>query len=365
MSTFPAAIDKFLSVVVQHKTLQEMQDATAALHRHLPVAAADELKEALSRFLPALRFAHPVPASCVAISCGAIVEFGGDPAICGPAILQRLPRLLRDAAGFIQQVHQRAGVQEWEEPDLDQLINLHINDIIETNPDLAWAHLSQNSLVMGAIAHLSKSKPLRALARTRAELTETSRALDQETGNMSFLSVMLRVLDDERLIVLHPAERKGFAVRISGIADNFQLHTLLADAVIGDPNAGLLGGEKPAPEVVAAARDGAISSGTVTAKGAFNLWGWPALRADSTLPTAQADTTGWIWNEGNPADIPPFNGTRVLLLGPPAYERTWNAGRRFGRMAGELAIEEVLGADAVRDWLARLAVAPKPEQRRE
>jgi hypothetical protein len=363
MSTFPDAIDQFLSVVREHKTLQELQESTAAFHRHLPVATASELNEALGRFLAVVRYAHLVPASCVALSCGAIVEFGGDPAICGPAILQRLPRFLRDAAAFIQQVHQRASVQEWEEPDLDQLINLHINDIIETNPDLAWAHVSLNSFVMGAIAHLSKSKSLRTAARASAELAGASKALDAETGNTSFLSVMLRVLDDERLIVLHPAERKGFAIRISGIADNFQLHTLLADAVIGDGAIGFLGGEKPDREVVAAARDGAIPTGGATAKGAFNLWAWPALRTDGTLPTAQADTAGWILNEGNPADIPPFDGTRVLLLGPPSYERTWNAGRLFPRMAGELAVEQNLEEKAVVDWLARLAVAPKPERR--
>lgn len=362
MSKLPAAVDKFLAVVSEHETLPELQESTAAFHRHLPVANANELNDALSRFLPAVRFAQTVPASCVAISCGAIVEFGGDPAICGPAILQRLPRLLRDATAFIQQALQRAQVQEWEEPDLDQLINLHINDIIETNPDLAWAHISQNSFVMGALAHLSKSKPLRAIARASVELVETSRALDHETDNTSFLSVMLRVLDDERLIVLHPAERKGFEVRISGIADNFQLHTLLADAVIGDPTVGLLMGEKPDLEVVAAARDGAIPAGRIVAKGGFNLWSWPALGADGTLPTARADTAGWIWNEGIPAEIEPFDGLRVLLLGPASYERTWNAGRLFPRMAGALVLEQILTAEAVRAWLARLVIAPKPER---
>jgi hypothetical protein len=250
-------------------------------------------------------------------------------------------------------------------PDLDQLINLHINDIIETAPDLAWAHISLNSFVKGAIAHLSKSKPLRALARENAVLAETSRALDAETGNTSFLSVMLSVLDDERLIVLHPAERKGFAIRISGIADNFQLHTLLADALIDDANAGFLVSAKPALEVVAAARDGEIPAARITAKGVFNLWGWPALRADGTLPMAQADTAGRIWNEGNPADIPTFDGRRVLLLGSPSYEQTWNAGRLFPRMAGELSLEQTLTTDAVRDWLTRLVAASKLERRPE
>jgi hypothetical protein len=67
-----------------------------------------------------------------------------------------------------------------------------------------------------------------------------------------------------------------------------------------------------------------------------------------------------VWNEGAPADVLPFEGVRVLLLGPPSVTRNWNAVRRFPHMTGELVPERTLTPDEVRDWLARLAAAPRP-----
>lgn len=361
MSTLAEATDRFLAVIDTHRNLQELQEGTTAFHRHFPVAIRDELNAALGKLLPAVRTAHTVPAGSVAITCGALVEFGGDPLICGEAILDRLPGLLRGVATFLGEVYQRAEVQDGEEPDLDQLINLHINDIIETNPEAAFAYIAQQPLSLGAIAHLSRSKPLRAAARSRPELLQLSEEADNLVGNTSFLTDMLRVLDDERLVVLHPGEQKGFVVRISGLADNFQLHTLLADALIGDPTQGWLTGQKPDPKVVAAARDTPLPPHTrLATTGSFNLWSWPGLQPDGTLPQGLAGGW-WVWNEGTPRDILTFDGVRVLLLGPPPYSRSWNAGRRFSGMRGELVVEHLLAPDVVRDWLARLAAAPRPE----
>ena len=52
----------------------------------------------------------------------------------------------------------------------------------------------------------------------------------------------------------------------------------------------------------------------------------------------------WIWNEGVPADIPTFEGTRVVLLGPPPYERSWNSVRRFPDLAVDLHLPVVVAA---------------------
>src|SRR6476646_1218954 len=146
MAALAEATDQFLAAIAAHGTLQELQEATMAFHQHLPGATPDELNAALRKLLPAVQTSHIVPVVSVVLTCGALVEFGGDPDICGEAILDRLPLLLRGVAGFLDEVHQRAGVQEGEEPDLDQLINLHINDILEANPEMAWAYIAQRPL---------------------------------------------------------------------------------------------------------------------------------------------------------------------------------------------------------------------------
>lgn len=361
MSALSAATDRFLAVIDTHRNLQELQEGTTVFHRHFPVATPDELNAALRQLQQIVPTVPMVPAGSVVLTCGALVEFGGDTAICGEAILDRLPGLLRSVTVFLDEVNRLAEVQEGEEPDLNQLINLHINDIIESNPEAAFAYIAQQPFSLGVIAHLARSKPLRAVARSRPEVLQLSVAVDDAAGNTSFLTSMLRVLDDERLIVLHPGEQKGFEVRISGLADNFQLHTLLMAELIGDPNQGWLTGQKPDPQVVAVARDQVLPANTrLTTTGAFNLWNWPALQPDGTLPAGQGNAGWWLWNERTPGDILPFDGVRVVLLSPSAYSQSWNSARRFGSMPGGLQVEHVLSPDVVRDWVARLAASPRP-----
>ena len=52
----------------------------------------------------------------------------------------------------------------------------------------------------------------------------------------------------------------------------------------------------------------------------------------------------------------------MILVGPPPYARSWNAGRFFTDMNGELEVVRQLSGDETRDWLARLAAAPRPAQ---
>ena len=170
---------------------------------------------------------------------------------------------------------------------------------------------------------------------------------------------MLRVLDDEPLLVLHPGTRRGYRVRCGGIADNFQLHTLLAGALIGAPDQGWLPGERPDPRVLAAARDQPVAPDARIAQGSFNLWAWRGWRPDGTFPEVPQGTEFWIWNEGMPADIPLFDGVRVVLLGPQPYPRSWNADRCFEGLHAYLNVEETLDAGAVQRWLDRIAAAPR------
>ena len=99
-------------------------------------------------------------------------------------------------------------------------------------------------------------------------------------------------------VVLDPAQGKGYRVRISGLADNFQLHTLLADALIGRFSNRWLRGRRPSRAEVATARDGPIHERGPSAYGSFNLWAWRGLTAEGKLRNPMAGRAYWIWNEG-------------------------------------------------------------------
>jgi hypothetical protein len=105
---------------------------------------------------------------------------------------------------------------------------------------------------------------------------------------------------------------------MSGIGDNFQPHTLLADQLIGDPARGYLAGQRPEPAWVAAA---------TTAP--------PYLGIDQPIRRRFRlfDGTGaYIYPEGLPADIPLTDGARLIVTHPPRGSYSWACGRTYEHM---------------------------------
>lgn len=86
-----------------------------------------------------------------------------------------------------------------------------------------------------------------------SEIGEAARKLEDSVPPAHWLDGLTAVLDDEPVVVIDDATGRGFLLTMSGVGDNCQLHTLLADRLIGDPGPWLLAGERPAPEWVAVA----------------------------------------------------------------------------------------------------------------
>jgi hypothetical protein len=145
----------------------------------------------------------------VALLCGTLVEHGADPHIPLQPVLNRLKEAL---------------------------------EAVMTADD-RQLHEAVEAMCLAAIAMLSRSASARQAAKTDTILV--SRVQEHSAtlggGAVSFLDVLLRTLDDEELVILHPGLWRGYRVVIRGIADNFQLHTLLADTRIGDPDQGCCG----------------------------------------------------------------------------------------------------------------------------
>ena len=77
-------------------------------------------------------------------------------------------------------------------------------------------------LGLGAIALLSRSPAGRRRVRSQhPNLAALAGDLAPYHERAHFLEIILNVLDDERILVLHPEERKGFRIRIGGIPVGF------------------------------------------------------------------------------------------------------------------------------------------------
>jgi hypothetical protein len=149
------------------------------------------------------------------------------------------------------------------------------------------------------------------------------------------------VVDDEPLVVIDNATGRGYRLTISGVGDNHQLHTLLADRLIGDPEQGMVPGERPVPEWVAAATTGP-SEVEAGIQRRFRLY----------------DGAGtYIYPEGKPADIVQIDGARVIVLYPPRGNFRWLHGRTYLGMIPAMTLDAVMTAGEAAAWRGRITPA--------
>jgi hypothetical protein len=282
---------------------------------------------------------------------GGMADYGTDPTVVVPVLVGRAIDALEQAARF-EGLHRAAFGDVPDPDDADQIgptLERFVGSAADhglTEPDAAM--LVQAWFCAGQwvqpVLYLCQREDVRAMLPDRDRLIAAVEPMRERIGTAHWLYGLLLVLDNEPLVVLHRASGRGFRVTVSGIGDNFQLHTLLAAALVGEGSAGGLPGRRPAAEEIAAASDGEQIEPPGGIRGCFNL----------------VDAYGeWIWNEGRPADIPPLEGTRVVVLDPPPYERSWNACRAYPLMRPTVRVDGPLPADEAARWLAMV----KPSQR--
>ncbi|MER6328751.1 hypothetical protein ABT298_05325 [Streptomyces sp. NPDC001034] len=325
---------RFLEAVAGFESAVRERDAERSehefqeLYQRFQGAGAQETAQAARRLAALLHEVPPGPRGTVAVIIGACVERGADPADCAPHVLDGLADTLAGVREFCERWAATGG---GELPDPEGEQDPALFDRVGPGPALAWLTLPQWE--MACVAMLNHATVRTALGtERRTGLLTALRAVQEASGHdFKCLHHALLVLDDEPLIVLHRPTGTGYALRMSGLGDNFQLHTLLADVLIGG---GHLPGRAPSAAEAAVCRD---QPGQVHTTGSFNL----------VSPTGE-----WVWNEGTPGDIPVVDGARLLVLDPPPYQRSWPAGRFFPHMTGDLVLERILAPEEAARLLA-------------
>jgi hypothetical protein len=304
-------------------------------------AGVDELSTGLVRLTPALEQVALGNGSQLASLTAALIEVGADPLPVLGVLVDRVAGGLELAARFTLKAEPPATAAEYK--DLrDQLVQAAPAPgiTVEEAGEIVQAWFTVNDWIPSLLLPLQQKRARLALPG-RDRLTAATEAVADRIDDARWLYGLLEVLDDEPLLVLHRETGQAYDLKISGIGDNFQLHTLLAATLIGD---GRLPGTPPEPAWAAAAMTGEMApEGGL--RGQFNL----------------VDATGaWIFNEGRPADIPLLGDHRVVVLDPPPYARSWNVGRVYPLMRPEIALARTLPADEAAGWAARVAPAARP-----
>ncbi|MFB7971930.1 hypothetical protein [Streptomyces rubiginosohelvolus] len=295
-------------------------------------ARESELLDGGPRLAAVLEQVPPGPRAVVAVLVGACVERGADAERCAPGVLAGLRWALEQAVAFAD-AWAATGGGAFPAPDGAEP-GPELVERVGFEAAVGWLTLPQWE--MAAVAMLNH-RGVRREAGSRGDALRLLGAVERASGlELKSLAHALLVLDDEPLVALHRTSGTGYLLRISGIGDNFQLHTLLADALIGG---GHVEGHAPSSQEVAVCRE---TPGQVDTVGSFDL-----VAPDGEL----------IWNEGTPADIPVVDGVRLLVLDEPSYRRTWPAGRFFPGMRGDALLERALDQEEAERWYAHVSPA--------
>jgi hypothetical protein len=317
--------------------------ALAALMRLAQaIRTQTELDELLAGVAPLVRAADPFRASALAISCGTLVEFGADPGALAPPLLAELPRHLALAARLRQRARSAPN-----DPDA----------LFADDPDGFRAAQGLTYFLLATMAVLCRGAAFRQAARANPEITAGIAALRTGHREANFVAQVLDFTDGMELLVLVPEKGLGFRVALEAVNFNFHLFTLLQAALIGG---GHLPGVPPTGDVVAVATGAAPHRHLRSDHAQFHFYTWQGLLPDGSL--AATDLGTWIPGEGRPSEIPPFEGTRIVLIGPALLgARMWDSNffaNIHDALESSAEVVEELAPEQVTAWLTRIRQAP-------
>jgi hypothetical protein len=321
-------------------------------------ATPEESAAALIKLSEGLELPDTASAEIAARVLGAMIEAGHDPQPAREPMLTCLRRILPLSNELADVVRPQVGepppgmseyaAGKWVSRRANEALRRASGKLPEASE--AWERLQ--AIWPGAIALLSADPEGRAEG---ADLLPELDRLQDVHEAAGWLTAMLSVVHDAPFVAIEPATGLGISGRMSGVVDNFQLNVLLMEAVPWT------GSRRVSRAAAATARGEGPQQTKENVEGVWDLYSYAALASDGTLPEPgddddEVDET-LIWDEGMPAHIPVLDGHHVILLAPTAYERSWRAQRMFANLPASLGDREVLDADAVAGWLAKIGAA--------
>lgn len=304
------------------------------------VGSRAELNALVADVAPLIRAADPFRGSAIALNCGTLVEMGGDPGLVFPHLLAELPRHLTLA--------QRAREQADTAPGA----------LFDADPEAARAAAGLRYLLLATMTVICRKAEYRQALRANAEIADGIEALREGSAEADFVAQVLGYTDGLELLVLAPNEGKGFRIALEAVATCAHLFTLLQAALI---DGGHLDGEPTDPEVIAVATGATAPTLALHDHARFHFQTWGGLNPDGTL--AGMNLMSWIGVEVSPADIPPFDGVPVVLVGPTVLGgRSWDSNffaNIHDALKSRAEIVEVLPPAEVEEWIERIRAARK------
>lgn len=348
-SALRPVIDEMFQAMRVHD-LKRCQKLHAKMFRRAQRLGPDELTAVIEDLVPRIDAVVGV-FSMVAVLTGALVELGGSPLPMREVLPSRAIRAMTNRKAFPDAWQVVSGGQ----PLPEGRGMGEVADLFEARTE--GLRLSRNEAIVLGLSWFDARDWIKSMItvmayrefraavteEVRGQIRDAAAAIAKDVDGANWLQGLAMVLDDEPLVVLDPGSRRGFRLTMSGIGDNYQLHTLLADRLSGK-GVGLPGIEPPLAAWVSAATTGPNKAFQATD---------PIVRRMRLFDGNGA----YVYPEGRPVDIGLLNGTRVLVVHPPLGSFGWAYGRAYPHMVPALTLDAELSADEAATWLARVAPA--------
>ncbi|MFV2198235.1 hypothetical protein [Nocardiopsis sp. LOL_012] len=322
-------------------------DFSPAVHEVFRLSSGvprEELSHALEALAPVLSDCERATgiAADLSVLAGSLVESGAPAGQVGLEVLRQLGGYGQAAMAFARAWETTGGGPVPAPHEVTEAEERRVADALGENAPSAtlgwWASQRYGLAAKAVLGDTEVRAAVRGDADALAGLGRIADALSPHLKVFAEVGELLRMAETDRLLVLDRASWRGFRVRFDGVGDNFQLHTLLADALIGKEGRDLPG-TRPDPRWAAACLNAAADPLADVVRGEWDLVG-----GDGT----------WIGNEALPRDVPVVDGERVLVLEAQSLAHTWRAGRKHPHINGSLEVVEELPGDEAAAWWARV-----------
>jgi hypothetical protein len=291
-------------------------------------------KAAVARIGQGVAKADGRAAQVLHLTLGALVEAGASPELAWPIVSGGLPELYAGATRFAQACLERA-----KDAAVEEALAAAAIQVAERRPRDAAAWREAPARSLAAVACLTRSRKLRKAARARTgqgTLLDAAAPLAEAIDEVGLLVQVLRILDDETILVVHPPTERVFRVELREVASNAELLVLLADALGGDGK-DRIGGARPDARAVAALKAG------------------KAKKTKLSIAFADGDAL-----HGVPDDLPEVSGERVVVLVDLPSPAALDVETSFPALAPAVEVRGALPAREAAAWLA----AAKPRKAR-
>jgi len=246
---------------------------------------------------------------------GCFVENGADAATLVTALVPQVGRALTLAARVLKAASEQPEVQD-DAADgtsirvADRLISAQAwQALVNADPLSAQSLCAIDDLCRALIAALTRAPEMLERSEVRALGTPLG-AVGDHSQFAHFLARLLRVPMDEEWLVIDPRSNRGFSLRVSGVANAFQVYALVHAALCAVPRSLFkwsrpVASPPPPTHVLAVAQGSGPQQIDVTYVPPFTLFRWSSITRLGYIPTNE-DYQEWYSNSAVPAELARF-----------------------------------------------------------